>query len=145
VNELGRVTELGRSLGRNVTQGRQTPRCACWLPRSFDWAACATSTELPADIVRNNFHPFRTCRRFLVPNATILRAFQLGTTLARANHVERYIAVFLGVLMLGSLGAFLLYVPVLPLAVVVILLLSLVLMFVLGVQTGRRRIRISRV
>ena len=46
--------------------------------------------------------------------------------------------------MLGSLGAFFLYVPILPLAVVVILLLSLVLMFILGVQTGRRRIRISR-
>jgi hypothetical protein len=58
--------------------------------------------------------------------------------------VERYLASFLGVLMLGSLGAFLLYVPILPLAVVVTLLLSLALMFVLGVQAGRRRIRISR-
>jgi hypothetical protein len=58
--------------------------------------------------------------------------------------VERYLAIFLGVLMLGSLGAFFLYVPILPLAVVVTILLSLVLMFVLGVQTGRRRIRISR-
>jgi hypothetical protein len=79
-----------------------------------------------------------------VPNATILRAFQLGTALARAKNVERYIAIFLGVLMFGSLGAFLLYVPILPLTVVVTLLLSLVLMFILGVQTGRRRIRISR-
>jgi hypothetical protein len=58
--------------------------------------------------------------------------------------VERYLAIFLGVLILGSLGAFLLYVPVLPLALVVTLLLSLVLMFILGVHTGRRRIRISR-
>jgi hypothetical protein len=58
--------------------------------------------------------------------------------------VERYLAIFLGVLILGSLSAFLLYVPVLPLAVVVTLLLSLVLMFILGVHTGRRRIRISR-
>jgi hypothetical protein len=58
--------------------------------------------------------------------------------------MERYLAIFLGILMLGSLGAFLLYVPVLPLAVVVTLLLSLVLMFILGAQTGRRRIRISR-
>ena len=54
------------------------------------------------------------------------------------------LAIFLGFLMLGSLGAFLLYVPILPLAVVVTLLLSLVWMFILGVQTGRRRIRISR-
>jgi len=58
--------------------------------------------------------------------------------------VERYLAIFLGVLILGSLGAFLLYVPVLPLALVVTLLLSLVLVFILGVHTGRRRIRISR-
>jgi len=58
--------------------------------------------------------------------------------------VERYLAIFLGVLILGSLGAFLLYVPVLPLVLVVTLLLSLVLMFILGVHTGRRRIRISR-
>jgi hypothetical protein len=58
--------------------------------------------------------------------------------------VERYLAIFLGVLILGSLGAFLLYVPVLPLALVVTLLLSLVLMFILGVHAGRRRIRISR-
>jgi hypothetical protein len=58
--------------------------------------------------------------------------------------VERYLAIFLGVLILGSLGGFLLYVPVLPLALVVTLLLSLVLMFILGVHTGRRRIRISR-
>jgi hypothetical protein len=56
--------------------------------------------------------------------------------------VERYLAIFLGVLMLGSLGAFLLYVPILPMAVVAIFLLFLVLMFVLGVHTGRRRIRI---
>ncbi len=41
--------------------------------------------------------------------------------------MERYLAIFLGVLILGSLSAFLLYVPVLPLAVVVALLLSLVL------------------
>jgi len=62
----------------------------------------------------------------------------------RAKQMERYLTVFLGVLMLGSLGAFLLYVPVLPFAAVVIVLLSLVWMFILGVQTCRRRIRISR-
>jgi hypothetical protein len=52
--------------------------------------------------------------------------------------------MFLGVLMLGSLGAFLLYVPVLPLIVVVAILLSSFVMFILGVHTGGRRIRISR-
>ena len=45
--------------------------------------------------------------------------------------------------MLGSLGVFLVYVPILPLAVVVTILLGLILMFILGVQTGGR-IRIPR-
>lgn len=62
----------------------------------------------------------------------------------QAKQMERYLTIFLGVLMLGSLGAFLLYVPVLPFAAVVIVLLSLVWMFFLGVHAGRRRIRISR-
>jgi hypothetical protein len=61
--------------------------------------------------------------------------------------VDRYltasVAVLLGVLMLGSLGVFLVYVPILPLAVVVTILLGLILMFMLGVQTGGR-IRIPR-
>jgi hypothetical protein len=45
--------------------------------------------------------------------------------------------------MFGSLGVFLVYVPILPLAVVVTILLGLILMFMLGVQTGGK-IRISR-
>ena len=48
------------------------------------------------------------------------------------------------VLFLGSMGAFLLYVPLLAKAVVVITLLGLILMFVLGFQAGRGAIRISR-
>jgi hypothetical protein len=54
--------------------------------------------------------------------------------------VERYITialgVFLGVLILGSLGTFFMYVPILPFAAVVTVLLGLILMFVLGVQVG---------
>ena len=46
--------------------------------------------------------------------------------------------------MLGSLGAFLLYVPILPFAAVVTILLGLILMFILGVHTGGRRIRVLR-
>jgi hypothetical protein len=43
-----------------------------------------------------------------------------------------------GLLLLGSVAAFLLLVPVLPLAAVVTVLVALALMFTLGVQTGSR-------
>lgn len=49
------------------------------------------------------------------------------------------------ILLLASMGAFLLYVPALAQAVVVINLLGLILMFVLGFQAGRGAIKIWRV
>lgn len=61
------------------------------------------------------------------------------------NYVTRYVArcltriflgILLGLLLLASVGAFLLYIPLLPLAAVVVILMALVLMFTLGVQTG---------
>ena len=52
--------------------------------------------------------------------------------------------ILAAVLFLSSMGAFLVYVPVLAKAVVVITLLGLILMFVLGFQVGRGAIRISR-
>jgi hypothetical protein len=62
--------------------------------------------------------------------------------------VTRYLSIFLGlllgVLVFGSLGTFLLYVPILPFAAVVTVLIGLILMFILGVHTGGRRIRILR-
>lgn len=54
------------------------------------------------------------------------------------------VGVLLGVLILGSLGAFFLYVPILPVAAAVTIMLALILMFILGVQTGGRRIRVLR-
>jgi hypothetical protein len=53
-------------------------------------------------------------------------------------------AFFLGVLILGSIASFLLYVPVLSWLSVTLVLTGMVLMFLLGVQTGARRIRITR-
>src|SRR5260370_37072330 len=58
------------------------------------------------------------------------------------HYLTASVGVLLGVLMVGSL-VFLVYVPILPLAVVVTILLWLILMFMLGVQTGGR-IMISR-
>lgn len=64
------------------------------------------------------------------------------------NSVERYLTASLaglfGLLFVASVGIFLMWVPLLPTVVVIMVLLSLILMFTLGVQTGRRRIRISR-
>jgi len=64
----------------------------------------------------------------------------IGTALASAkgvaNHLITAAGVLLGVLILGSLGAFFLYVPILPVAAAVTIMLALILMFVLGVQTG---------
>src|SRR5262249_31499675 len=45
---------------------------------------------------------------------------------------------FVGLIFLGSLGAFLLFVPVLSVVTVTLLLIALILMFVLGVQAGGR-------
>jgi hypothetical protein len=48
------------------------------------------------------------------------------------------LSILLAVLFLGTIGAFLLYVPMLTIATVVTLLLGLGLMFALGMLTGRR-------
>ena len=53
-------------------------------------------------------------------------------------------AFFLGALLLGSIGSFLLFVPAISWISVTVVLLGMVLMFLLGVQTGARRIRITK-
>jgi hypothetical protein len=53
-------------------------------------------------------------------------------------------AILLALLLPVSVGAFLLFVPAIPLASVVTVVVGLILMFALGVQVGRRRIRIGR-
>lgn len=61
-----------------------------------------------------------------------------------ARHLTTVLEVLLGILILGSLGTFFLYVPILPVAAAVTIMLALILMFILGVQTGGRRIRVLR-
>ena len=93
------------------------------------------------------FHPFYTCGQTVVQNKDRFQSSCTWHCACTSESVERYLTaslgVLLGVLMLGSLGVFLVYVPILPLAVVVTIVLGLILMFMLGVQTGGR-IRISR-
>ena len=60
-----------------------------------------------------------------------------------SRQVTLLTAFFLGVLILGSIGAFLLYVPAISWISVTIVLTGMVLMFLLGVQAGARRIRIT--
>ena len=72
-----------------------------------------------------------------------------GYLVAVMDHMKRDLTLWatgiLGaVLFLGSIGAFLLYVPALALAVVMTILAGLILMFVLGFQSGRGAIRILR-
>jgi hypothetical protein len=50
--------------------------------------------------------------------------------------MERYLIVFVMLLWLGGIGAFLLYVPLLPVLAVTLILFGFVLMFVLGIQVG---------
>jgi len=53
------------------------------------------------------------------------------------------LGILLAVLFVGSVGAFLLYVPALTLITVITLLLGLGLMFALGMLTGRRSRKLS--
>jgi Flp pilus assembly protein TadB len=52
------------------------------------------------------------------------------------------ILVFCGTLLLGSVGAFLLYVSILSILTVVVILMAAMLMFVLGVQVEKQRRRV---
>ena len=49
-----------------------------------------------------------------------------------------------GIMLVGAMAAFLLYVSLLTVTTVSLVLLALILMFALGVQAGGRRIRIKR-
>jgi hypothetical protein len=60
------------------------------------------------------------------------------------RHLKIILGALLAVMLLTSFGAFFLLVPVMSLAEVVLILLGLTLMFGLGVLTGGRRIRVSR-
>jgi len=60
------------------------------------------------------------------------------------NLITTIFAVLFGLLILGTVGSFLLFVPVLSILSVASILLALMFMFALGLHVGGRRIRISR-
>lgn len=55
------------------------------------------------------------------------------------------VLVFCGMLLLGSAGAFLLYVSILSILTVVVILMAVMLMFLLGVQVERQRRRVPEI
>ena len=59
--------------------------------------------------------------------------------------LEICVVAFGGLLLLGSIGAFLLYIPFLPIVVVVTILLGMGLAFLLGVWAGGGRLQINGV
>jgi hypothetical protein len=81
---------------------------------------------------------------------TFLKAARRRSSLANANDggipaallsdMQGFILVFSGILLLGSTGAFFMYVSVLSIMAVVVILMALMLMFLLGVQITRQRI-----
>jgi membrane protein DedA with SNARE-associated domain len=58
--------------------------------------------------------------------------------------IEICLVGFGGLLLLGSIGAFFLYIPVLPIAVVLVVILGMALTFLIGVWVGSARIRRRR-
>lgn len=62
-----------------------------------------------------------------------------------SNLITMIFSVLFGLLVLGTLGTFLLLVPALSLISVASILLALIFMFGLGCHAGGRRIRVSRV
>ncbi len=55
------------------------------------------------------------------------------------------ILIFCGMLLLGSAGAFLLYVSILSILTVVVILMAAMLMFVIGVQVEKQRHRVPEI
>jgi hypothetical protein len=53
--------------------------------------------------------------------------------------MQRFFLAFCGALFVGSAGAFLLFVPLLSIATVVLIMVGLMLMFGLGFQAGAKR------
>jgi hypothetical protein len=55
--------------------------------------------------------------------------------------MTRFLLIFIGVLLVGSIGAFFLFVPPLLIATVALVLMGFALMFCLGVQVGARSLQ----
>jgi uncharacterized membrane protein YedE/YeeE len=61
-----------------------------------------------------------------------------------SRHLTIILGFLLSALLLASIGGFLFYVPALSWVTCIVVLVGMILMFLLGVQTGARRIRWSR-
>jgi hypothetical protein len=61
-----------------------------------------------------------------------------------SRNVTIILGFLLGVMLLGSIAGFLFYVPAVSWITFIVVVIGMVLMFLLGIQTGARRIRWSR-
>ena len=68
-----------------------------------------------------------------------------GTRVLRSIRMRAGVLVFCGMLLLGSAGAFLLYVSLLSILTVVVILIALMLMLLLGVEIERQRRRVPEI
>ena len=66
-----------------------------------------------------------------------------GIQSASSSDMQSVILVLSGVLLLGSTGAFFMYVSVLSIMAVVVILMALTLMFLLGLRAARQGIPIT--
>jgi len=57
--------------------------------------------------------------------------------------MTRFLAIFCGALLVGSIGAFFLFVPPLLISSVALILTGFLLMFILGVQVGSQSILLA--
>jgi hypothetical protein len=87
---------------------------------------------------------FTALRNLADRKATIGGTRVALTTGMTSNVITQVFAVLLGCLFLGTVGVFLMAVPLLSLVSVILLLVGMMLMFALGLHAGGRRIRIPR-
>lgn len=64
--------------------------------------------------------------------------------ISMSRNVTIILGCFLGTMLLASIGGFLFYVPAVSWITFIVVVVGMVLMFLLGMQTGARRIRWSK-
>jgi hypothetical protein len=106
-----------------------------------------TSSESTADVLLLGTHRMvsRDTDYQFDKLAAAAEGLPVGIPSASWIVIMRYLLTFSGLLLFASLGAFFLLVPILPIMVGATMLASLMLMFGLGLQVGRRRIPLAKI
>lgn len=104
-----------------------------------------TSSESTADVLLLGSHRMvsRDTDYQINKVAAVAAGPQVGIPFASWIVMMRYLLTVSGLLLFASLGAFFLLVPILPIMLVAAMLASLMLMFGLGLQVGRRAVPVA--